>query len=99
MTLQVNQIDSYLNNLNRTKELKEAQDNYNNGLNSYQNRNFQNALSYFNKARSIYVKYGFNVEITTIDMYIQNINNQQTNSKHIIMNLKLVIIQKLEWNI
>ena len=46
MTLQVNQIDSYLTNLNRTKELKEAQDNYNNGLNSYQNRNFQNALSY-----------------------------------------------------
>ena len=82
MTLQVNQIDSYLTNLNRTKELKEAQDNYNNGLNSYQNRNFQNALSYFNKARSIYVKYGFNVEITTIDMYIKNINNQQTNSKN-----------------
>ena len=82
MTLQVNQIDSYLTNLNRTKELKEAQDNYNNGLNSYQNRNFQNALSYFNKARSIYVKYGFNVEITTIDMYIQNINNQQNNSKN-----------------
>ena len=82
MVLQINQIDSYLINLNRVRDLKEAQDNYNNGIKNYQNRNYQNALNYFNKARVTFVKYGMSSEITTIDMYIQNINNQKFENRN-----------------